>query len=179
MTLLLLWILATFDAGFAGYREAAGRNALIDKSIYFRRALVRGALYGQLATMLVGAAAFAMLSLASESSRLLADFEIVGRRMLAIYLPYAIIIGIAFSLRAIRSVDIRSITSTVVFGPFTLIRPLVALAGVIWGILGAPRPATIALGLLVLILMLSSEPIMTWMRTGSFRSRSRQLYGRV
>jgi len=179
MTLFLLWTLATLDSSFAGYREAAGRNALIDKTNYFRRALVRGALYGQLAIILVATIAFAMISLSSEPSRLIADFEIVGRRMLAIYLPYAIIIGLAFSLRAIRSVDIRSITSTVVFGPFTLIRPLVALAGVIWGILGAPRPATIALGLFVLILMLSLELIMTWRRTGHFGSRSRQLYGHV
>jgi hypothetical protein len=178
MTLFLLWILATLDSSFAGYREAAGRNALIDKTTYFRRALVRGALYGQVAIVLVAAAAFAMMSL-SEPGRLIADFEIIGRRMLVIYLPYAIITGIAFSLRAIRSVDIRSITSTVIFGPFTLIRPLVALAGVIWGALGAPRPATIALGLLILILMLSLERIMTWMRTGHFRSRSRQLYGHV
>jgi hypothetical protein len=179
MTLFLLWILATLDSSFAGYREAAGRNALIDKTTYFRRALVRGALYGQVAIVLVAAAAFAMMSLTSEPGRLIADFEIIGRRMLAIYLLYAIITGIAFSLRAIRSVDIRSITSTVIFGPFTLIRPLVALAGVIWGVLGAPRPATIALGLLILILMLSLERIMTWMRTGHFRSRSRQLYGHV
>jgi hypothetical protein len=170
MTLFLLWLLATLDAAFAGYREAAGRNALIDKSNYFRRALLRGALYGQAAVILVAIAAFVMLSLASEGSQLLTDFETVGGRMLAVYLPYAIIIGIAFSLRVIRSVDIRSITSTVVFGPFTLIRPLVALAGIVWGILGAPRPATIALGLLVLILMLSLERIMTWMRTRYFGS---------
>lgn len=171
MTLVLLWALATLDAAFVGYREAAGRNALIDKSNYFRRALLRGTLYGQLAIVLVAVVAFGMLSISSDSNRLVADFEIVGRRMLLVYLPYAIIIGLAFSLRALRSVDIRSITSTVVFGPFTLLRPLVALGGVIWGVLAAPRLATIALGLLILSLMLSLGRIMTGMRTGYFGSR--------
>jgi hypothetical protein len=179
MTAFLLWILATFDASFAGYREAAGRNALIDKTKYFRRALFRGALYGQLAIILVAGGAFAMISLTSEPNQLIADFEKVGRRMLAVYAPYAIIILIAFLLRAIRSVDIRSITSTIVFGPFTLIRPLIALAGIIWGIWGAPRPATMVLGLLVLILMLNLERIMTWSRTGYFGSRKGQRYGLI
>jgi hypothetical protein len=164
MTPFVLWILATLDASFAGYREAAGRNALIDKRRYFRRALFRGALYGQLAVILVATVAFAMISLTSEPDQLIADFEKVGRRMLAIYVTYAVIILIAFLLRAIRSVDIRSITSTVVFGPFTLLRPLVAVAGITFGIWGAPRPATIGLGLLVLILMLVLERVITGTR---------------
>jgi hypothetical protein len=168
MTLLLLWILATFDSAFAGYRAAAGRNALIDKTVYFRRALIRGALYGQLAAIVVAIAALGMISLTSEPGRLIADFETGGHRMLVVYIPYAVIIGLAFSLRAIRSVDIRSITSTVVFGPFTLIRPLVAVAGIFWGILGAPRAATIVLGLLILILMLSVERMTSWRRVGAF-----------
>jgi hypothetical protein len=179
MTPFLLWILATVDASFVGYREAAGRNALIDKTRYFRRALFRGALYGQLAVIFVATVAVAMISLTSEPNQLIADFERVGRRMLTIYVPYAVIILIAFLLRAIRSVDIRSITSTLVFGPFSLIRPLVAVAGIMWGLWGAPRAATIVLGLLVLILMLSLERIMTWIRTGYFRSRSRQPYGHI
>ena len=51
---LLLWFLATVDAAFIGYREAAGRNALIDKRAYYRNAMLRGAALGQIAVLLAG-----------------------------------------------------------------------------------------------------------------------------
>jgi hypothetical protein len=65
MIALVLWLLATLDAAFAGYRDAAGRNALINKRRYYRCAMLRGALMGQLA---VGVAAFIIgLSLAMSA----------------------------------------------------------------------------------------------------------------
>jgi hypothetical protein len=35
MIAVLLWLLATIDAAFIGYRAAAGRNALINKKNYY------------------------------------------------------------------------------------------------------------------------------------------------
>ena len=81
-----------------------------------------------------------------------------------VYVPFALIIVLAFLVRSIRSVDIRSITSTLIFGPFTLIRPLVAIAGLLYGVLAAPRPATIVLGALVLTMMLSLEKTLSLFR---------------
>jgi L-asparagine transporter-like permease len=86
--------------------------------------------------------------------------------MLLVYIPYALIILITLSIRALPSVDIRSITSTVIFGPFTLIRPLVVLLGAVWGILAAPGPITVALVVLIVCLMLGLE----W-TLGRLRSR--------
>jgi hypothetical protein len=166
MTLFLLWLLATVDSAFIGYREAAGRNALIDKKDYYRHALIRGALFGQLAVLIVGAVTAVTLVNSNHAWLLLTKLEMIGARMLLVYIPYALIILIALAIRAVPSVDIRSITSTLIFGPFTLIRPLVVLLGAVWGILAAPSAVTIALVVLIVCLMLGLE----W-ALGRLRSR--------
>jgi hypothetical protein len=155
-------MLATIDAAFTGYRAAAGRNALIDKRDYYRRAMLRGALYGQLAVAITGIVMLGLVLLSPEPAALLRELEQAGLRMLIVYVPYAAVIFLAFALRAVPSVDIRSITSVLIFGPFTLIRPVVALAGVLWAMLSAPRLATVLLGLLILTLMLGLERFLRW-----------------
>ena len=164
MTILLLWLLATVDSTFIGYREAAGRSALIEKRAYFRRAMIRGALAGQVAVAIVGVVAVAMLALSPQPAALFDDLERVALRMLLVYVPYALILAITFFVRAVPSVDIRSITSVLVFGPFTLIRPLVVLAGAIWGLLAAPRPRILLLVIVIITLMLGMESALGHLR---------------
>jgi L-asparagine transporter-like permease len=154
MILFLLWLLATVDSAFIGYREAAGRNALINKRAYYRRALVRGALFGQIAVLIVGAISVVLLLLSQSPAAQFQDLLRVGTRMLIVYVPYALILLITFGIRAIPSVDIRSITSVLIFGPFTFIRPLIVLAGAVWGILAAPGVVTVGLTALIVCLML-------------------------
>jgi hypothetical protein len=164
MIALMLWLLATLDAAFAGYRAAAGRNALIRKRRYYRWAMIKGALFGQVAVALAACVALISLALVSDRESLLHDYESAGFRMLLVYVPFTLIILMAFLARLIRSVDIRSITSTLIFGPFTLVRPLVAIAGLAYGVLSAPRLATVVLGAFVLTLMLSLEKALTFLR---------------
>ena len=85
MSILLLWLLATIDSAFIGYREAAGRSALIDKRDYYRHALVRGALLGQIAVAIAGAVALGMLATSPQPARLFDSFEQVATRMLMVY----------------------------------------------------------------------------------------------
>ncbi|HEX6044612.1 MAG TPA: hypothetical protein VFZ22_09010 [Pyrinomonadaceae bacterium] len=164
MTILLLWLLATVDSTFIGYREAAGRNALIEKRAYFRRAMIRGALAGQVAVAIAGVAAVAMLAVSPKPAALFDDIERVALRILLVYVPYALILAITFFIRAVPSVDIRSITSVLVFGPFTLIRPLVVLAGAIWGLLAAPRIEVLLLIVLIVCLMLGMSYVLGRLR---------------
>ena len=161
----LLWLLATVDSAFIGYREAAGRNALIQKRAYFRHALIRGALFGQLAVLIVGVITAIALATSSDGEALFAKLELIGARMLAVYIPYALIILITFCIRAVPSVDIRSITSVLIFGPFTLIRPLIVLAGAVWGVVAAPGAVTIAITVLIVSLMLGLEYILSGLRS--------------
>ena len=166
MIAALLWLLATVDSAFIGYREAAGRNALIDKKVYFRHALIRGALFGQLAVLIVGVITAIALITSSDASALYSKMELIGARMLTVYVPYAVILLVTFCVRALPSVDIRSITSVLIFGPFTFIRPLVVLAGAVWGVVAAPGAITVAVTLLIVILMLGLEYAL-----GGLRSR--------
>jgi hypothetical protein len=168
MSILLLWLLATIDSAFIGYREAAGRSALIDKRDYYRHALVRGALLGQIAVAIAGAVALGMLATSPQPARLFDSFEQVATRMLMVYVPYSLVLAITFFVRAIPSVDIRSITSVLVFGPFTLIRPLVVLAGAIWGLLAAPTAGILLLLVLIVCLMLGMEYALGKLRERGF-----------
>lgn len=168
MSILLLWFLATVDSAFIGYRDAAGRSALINKQDYYRHALVRGALSGQIAVAIVGIVAAGMLATAPQPERLFDTFDRVATRMLMVYVPYALILTITFLIRAIPSVDIRSITSVLVFGPFTLIRPLVVLAGAIWGLLAAPTASVLFLLVLIVSLMLGMEYALDRLRSRGF-----------
>ena len=161
----LLWLLATVDSAFIGYREAAGRNALIKKGAYFRRALLRGALFGQLAVLIVGVITALALVSSSDAAALFSKLELIGTRMLTVYIPYALIILITFCIRAVPSVDIKSITSVLIFGPFTFIRPLIVLAGAVWGVVAAPGAITIAITVLIVSLMLGLEYILSSLRS--------------
>ncbi|MDQ3818024.1 MAG: hypothetical protein M3362_10060 [Acidobacteriota bacterium] len=78
MIALVLWALATVDAAFIGYREAAGRSALIDKRAYYRRAMIRGALFGQIAVGVAGAIIAVMFILSNEPLALAEDLRVVG-----------------------------------------------------------------------------------------------------
>jgi len=165
MTAVVLWLLATLDAGFTGYREAAGRNALINKRQYYRRAMLKGALFGQVAVAIAAFVILISVAVTPDRQSLMRDYDAAGSRMLIFYLPYAAVILVAFLARWIPSVDIRSITSTLIFGPFTLIRPLVAIVGLVYGVLAAPRVETVVLGLIVLTMMLSLEKALSFFRS--------------
>lgn len=165
MIAVLLWLLATVDSAFIGYREAAGRNAQIDKRAYYRHALIRGALFGQLAVLIVGLITVIVLVSVRDAGVLFSDLELVGARMLFVYVPYAFILLITFCVRAIPSVDIRSITSVLIFGPFTFIRPIVVVAGAVCGVIAAPGAITIALTVLIVTLMLGLGSIISWLRS--------------
>jgi hypothetical protein len=156
-----LYFLATLDSAFVGYREAAGRSALIRKGAYYTRAMLRGALWGQAAVAVALAAVAALLLRAEDRAAFVHSLIEAGRRMLLVYVPYALVVLAAFAVRAAPSVDVRSMTSTLVFGPFQFVRPLVVVAGVLWGLSAARRADVTALGLFVIAEMLLLE---RWLR---------------
>jgi len=165
MIAVLLWLLATIDSALIGYREAAGRNALINKRAYYRHAIIRGAIFGQFAVLIVGVITAVALISSSNASGLFSSIKVVGARMLSVYVPYALIILITFCVRALPLVDIRSITSVLIFGPFTFIRPIVVLAGAVWGMAAAPGLITVVLTVVIVCLMLGLESALSWLRS--------------
>jgi hypothetical protein len=163
----LLYLLASVDATLLGYSAASGRNALIRKGAYYRRAMGWGWLLGQGAILISGALGAAILAHSADRDALWSDVQRTGTRMLWVYLPFALVIATAFAFRAIPHVDIRSMTSTIIFGPLTFVRPLVGAAGLAFGIAAAPRAEIIGMGTLVLAMMLSLEYVLG----GLFRRR--------
>lgn len=160
-TPLLLWLLASLDATFRGYSAGAGRNALIDKRAYHRHALLRGFLAGQLATLVAALLVLVAVWSAPDPDSEYRDFSIAGARMLSVYVPYAVLILGTLTVRLIPSVDVRSLTSVLVFGPMSLLRPFVAIAGIVYAVAAVPRPAIIVVGASVLALMLSLERLLS------------------
>ena len=159
-----VYFLATLDSAFVGYREAAGRSALIRKGAYYARAMLRGALWGQAAVALAFVVLAALFLRAEDRAAFLHSLIDAGRRMLSVYVPYAFVVLAAFAVRAVPSVDVRSLTSTLVFGPFQFARPLVVAAGVLWGLFSAGRADAAALGLFVIAEMLLLERWLRYLR---------------
>ena len=159
MTVLIatLYVLATIDATASGYSAAAGRSALIRKGPHYLKSMLRGFVLGQIAAAISLSLILAVMKAAPDPDAFRADLARVWVRMLQIYLPFAAMILTALAFRLIPSVDVRCLTSTLVFGPLAGIRPLVGIAGLAWGLWAAPRPEILAGGTVILILWLSLE----------------------
>ncbi len=143
----MLGALAVVDGAFAGFRAAAGRSGLLDKRTWYREAMARGAAYGAFAALAMAALLVALAP---------ADAEVAARRALAVYLPYAAVLALAGIARRVEHVDVRSIASLLVFGPFTLLRPLVLIAGILAAAIPGSR-AVALLGVAAILLMNAVE----------------------
>lgn len=145
--------LISLDAMFSGICAASGRNARVFKRAYYARSMLFGWLWGQVFFAVGVAVVLTCGALSADRSAAAADFTAVGWRMASVYAVYAAIVLTTFAIRAVPSVDVRSMTSTIGFGPLTFVRSAVIASGAAWGILLAERPETIAAAVLVALLM--------------------------
>lgn len=164
MTLALLYLLGSLDGAFTGIRSAGGRNALIDKQRHYAIAMLYGFLVGQI--LLLSGVAFGMavayLAPPREPREFLDRFVRAGDYLLDVYLPYGIVMMCAFLIRAMPSVDIRSMTSVLVFGPLTLGRPIVGALGMAWALWHVPDWRVGMVCAYVLLAMLALDWILIW-----------------
>jgi L-asparagine transporter-like permease len=157
LTLLALYLLALLDGLLCGLRASMGRCAVIRKTGYYRRAVFRGVAGAQIISTLALIALLLAAATSSNRAAVRADLEGAASRMLWVFVPYAVLVVSNLALRLVPSNDIRSATSVFMLGPLTAIRPLVMIAGVIYGIYFSHLLETRILGLFVLLLMLSLE----------------------
>ena len=156
MTALIcvMYVLVTLDAAFSGICAASGRNALIRKRGYYLRSMWHGALWGQAAILLGLVLVTVTVQFSPNRLRALTEMQVAGGRMATVYSIYAVVVMSTFLIRAWPSVDVRSITSTVGFGPLTLIRPVVIILGIVYATFSRPGTSiltvTIALGLMMI-----------------------------
>ncbi|MBK8208036.1 MAG: hypothetical protein IPK87_14770 [Planctomycetes bacterium] len=155
-----LYVLATLDALFVGYRDATGRSGQIRKHGYLLRAMLRGVLMGQPGIALIGGVVVVLFLVTPDFDALWRDFEIYGETLLWVFVPYATIALLAFLPRLLPSVDIRSMTNVVVFGPFTAVRPFLVIGSVAAASWRVPRLESYVLSVAIVIAILSLEPVL-------------------
>jgi hypothetical protein len=134
-----------------------GRCPLLGKRSYYRRAGFHGIVGAQVVSTLALAALLVTSLFSLHRDALRADLALAAGRMLWVFLPYAALVLFNLALRLIPSTDIRSATSVLMLGPLTAIRPLVMIAGVLYGISASRLIETRFLGVFILALMLSLE----------------------
>ncbi|MCA8919367.1 MAG: hypothetical protein KDB68_10615 [Planctomycetes bacterium] len=163
---LTLFLLATLDAIFVGYRDATGRSGLVRKRSYYGRAMLRGGLVGQFPIAVIGVTVTLCFLHAPDFQGLWRAFEVYGETLIWVFAPYAVIVLLAFIPRLTPSVDVRSMTNVVVFGPFTAARPFLVVAASMLAAWRAPRIETLVLTGVIILCMLSLEPALNqlWQR---------------
>jgi hypothetical protein len=151
-----LFSLAILDGSFAGFRSSAGRTGLIRHRQSDREAARRGA--GLACVLLAPAITVVCADVFTHPARL-DDYTRAGTAMLAVYGPYALIVLIALACYAALNWRLKFLASALILGPFTLLRPGVAILGAVLGaVLSNDKVVAIAAGLSV-IAVLAVEPL--------------------
>lgn len=159
---LALALLAIVDAGFCGYRDAAGRNPRIRKLRYYRRAIRRGMASGVVGCLLVAT----LLGLLVATRPSAAVFQDILERAVVLVVGfgvYATLVLTALGAWLAAEADVRTLASVLILGPFTLIRPLWILAGCAIAALGAATWQGAAAAIAAGCVQLAIEP---WLGRG-------------
>ena len=151
---LAIGALVLLDGGFAGYRARAGRYARIRRLQHDLRAVRRGVLVAAGAVALAALIAIVLAAVRPGSGELLdSEARTAASRILWVAGCYSMLVIAAFGPFLSGSPDARSLTTVVLFGPLTLIRPLMIIGACVaaaWGHRAAIVLAVAAGGALVL-----------------------------
>ena len=152
---VLLGSLAVVDAGFCGFRNAAGKDPRIEKRRYYRRAVRQGMGLG----LLIVVASAIVIALLVRTSNLLLwpDLLVVAGRMVMVYGAYATLVVGALGVYLVATGDLRTLATVSVLGPFTLIRPMVIAGGAAFGVYGATDSASVVVASLAALAMILFE----------------------
>ena len=137
-------LLVVLDGGFAGYRARAGRFARIRRLGHDLRAVGRGALAGLVTMALTVAAALAL----SRGALFDVSSRDAALKVLWVAGGYSVLVIAAFVPFLTGSPDLRSLTTVVLFGPLTLLRPALVIGACLFAAWGqsAHVAAAVAVG---------------------------------
>jgi hypothetical protein len=153
------------DFACCAYRSASGRVALLDKTEFFRRSIYSAVGWGHLVLAVIVSVTIFGIVISKDPATLIDELDVASLGMLIVYLPYAGLFVFALLVRLIPSVDVRSVTSTVILGPMTFVRPIVAVLGVLSAINASPSPEILFLGAFTIAAMLAFEVCLDWRNT--------------
>lgn len=151
-----LLVLAILDGTFAGFRSSLGRTGLLDH----RRSDVRASLRGGVLVIALLALPVAAASIdASARPHRRHLYRRAGEAMLAVYGPYAALVLLALLVYATLGWRLKYLATAVILGPFTLLRPVIALAGALVAAFAADDVLVALIGCLAVGAVLAVEPI--------------------
>jgi len=151
-----LLALAILDGALAGFRSSAGRTGLIDHRRDDRQAARRGT--GLACALLTPAVAVASADVAIRPGHL-QDYSRAGTAMLAVYGPYALLVLTALACYATLNWQLKYLASALILGPFTLLRPGVAILGAALAMALARDVVTALAAGLSVMAVLAVEPL--------------------
>jgi len=150
-----LVLLAALDGMFAGFRSSCGRTGLIRHRRADLVAHLRGLALAVL--LLAPVAVIAGLDAARHPARR-AAYQAAGRAMLAVYLPFALLVLAALTAYLLLGWRRRFLASALVLGPATAARPLVGLLGAAVAARAADDLLVAALAVAAVTAALAVEP---------------------
>lgn len=153
---IALLILAFLDGSCAGFRACVGRTGLINHRQPDYQAARRGA--GLIAILLAPAIAEVCADVLAYPARL-GQYTRAGTAMLEVYGPYALLVLIALACYAALNWRFKYLASALILGPFTLLRPLVAILGAILAVTTSHDLAVTAAAALSVIAVIAVEPL--------------------
>ncbi|MBB5856486.1 oxidoreductase [Amycolatopsis umgeniensis] len=156
---VLLGLLALIDAAFAGFRAATGRNARIHKRPYYLLAARRGLAGGAIGLVLVALPVAVALSGSADPGTRYDELVRAGMRMLQVLVPFAALV--VASLLTYWLLPMRESTFVILvgLGPFTLLRPVVALGAAVWAVAGSTDWLPWAVATAATASVLAVEPV--------------------
>jgi hypothetical protein len=171
---ILLATLALVDAGFSGFRDAAGRNPRIRKQGYFRRAVRRGLRCGLVSCGVVAALVVVLIARAPAPAEAFLTVSQAATSLVWSFGVYATLVLLALGVWLAAEPDLRALASVIILGPFTLIRPWWIATTCLWAAAAATtvEAAIAAIGAAVAQLLI--EP---WLARGWRAGMPRALVG--
>ncbi len=158
MIAVALWVLCVTDAAFAGFRDAAGRDARIFKADFYRAAIRRGLMAGLVVSLLVGLGLAVIVASAPDPAARFAELLRCADWLTLVLGSYAAIVLVALGVWAAAEADLRTLASVLVLGPFTLARPWVIVAAAGLAVWAAPSTWAAAAVIGACALQLAVEP---------------------
>lgn len=159
MTLVLLGVLAFIDGTLCGFRAAAGRNPRIFLWGYYGVSMRRGAVFALVTIAVFLGLGLALRTLGGEP--VWASLLAAADKLVMIYGVFATLVLGALALYLSASFDFGVLASVIVLGPFTLIRPLVILAGAAWTAATSDTYAAAGVSLAAALVMANFERILS------------------
>lgn len=172
----VLATLALVDAGFSGFRDAAGRNPRIRKEGYYRRAVRRGLWAGALGCVAVASLVVVLVARAPMPAETFAALSSAAEALVWSLGVFATAVLLALGVWLAAEPDLRALASVIILGPFTLIRPWWIAVSCVWAAASTASAEVAVAALGAAAAQLAIEP---WLARGWRSGMPRALAGQV